>query len=336
MSKNNDLKSKNTKGLIKKINRDINSSISKISGLPKIEIDNFSSEDLKTEVIPMLEEAKERVSNIEEITNNLLAIRKEILDPVNKTIQQNSKLSNYFSIFGIVIGLIGIFLAMESNLDYFFKSVDQTLSQSFLYESTHTENIPSQSNSIEVLPKENSIRNQSIEATPDFKEVIIPPGTSEESAETQVHNSKKEEYFYKSCGSSILNSQTIVLCLLCLLISVEIIGLILKPRFLRGLVIQVINHDGTSGRPITAILRTHAFNKWFVPFYPETAYIDSILFIAKRRNITSFIIKDTNVKRIYIDNTELDKSKENNFLIGSELKIETKSNFYKKYKLIGI
>ncbi|KPA09663.1 hypothetical protein MHK_010133, partial [Candidatus Magnetomorum sp. HK-1] len=79
------LKIKNSKALLKKMNRDINDSISKISCLPKIEIESFSSEVLKAELIPMLEETKNRVSNIEYITNNMLAIRKELLEPVNET-----------------------------------------------------------------------------------------------------------------------------------------------------------------------------------------------------------------------------------------------------------
>jgi len=348
MSKNNDLKKKDTKGFIRKINRDINNSISKINGLPKIEIDNFSSEDLKTELIPMLEEAKERVRNIDEITNNLLAIRKEILDPVNKTIQKNSKLSNYFSIFGIVIGLIGIFLAVESNLDNFFTLVDQThysQSQSPLEKSSRTENISSHSQSIEAIPedkkieifplstKEDSNRNQSIEATTDH----ITSCTIEEAVETQALNSKIVQECYDGYGGSIFNSQAILLYLLYLLISIEIIGVVLKPRFLKALVIKFIKSlDGTQGRPNTIHLRTHAFKKWFVPFYPETIYIGNILFIAKRRNNISFIIKDKNVKKIYIDNIERDKSKENILLIGSELKIETNSNFYIKYELTSI
>ena len=302
MSKNNDLKTINSKGLLKKINRDINDSISKISCLPKIEVENFSSQVLKAELIPILEEAKNRVNNIKHITNNLLAIRKEILEPVNDTMQKNSKTSNYFSIIGLLLAMIGIFLSIQSSFDGFFL-VDQSP-------------LPSYSKS-----------------KSDIEIEISPRPIEEDSPETLSKTVNKNLLLSRQ-----IYLKTIINCLILLQFIVYILGLIYKPRFLSSLAITCTNYSqNVKHRPTTFLLRTNYVKRWLIPFYPETIYMGNILFKAKRKNKISFIVKDKDVKKIYIDEgIELEKSKEHFLLIGSVLKIESRFHNLKKYELFRL
>lgn len=103
-------KSANLDGL----KEDIEASIRTVKDIPKITTDSFSSESLKAELIPILEEGKSRISNIEDISKNIDAVRNEIINPVNKIIEDTSRPNLWFSLFSIFIGLVGVILTINS------------------------------------------------------------------------------------------------------------------------------------------------------------------------------------------------------------------------------
>lgn len=99
---------------LKDIKKSINDSIDKVINIPKIEVDNFSTQQLKDEVIPLLKDAEKRIYDIEAITDNINGIKNEIINPVNATIKDNAKQSNWLAWIGIISGLTGVFLTLFS------------------------------------------------------------------------------------------------------------------------------------------------------------------------------------------------------------------------------
>lgn len=96
------------------LKNDIDISIKTIENIPTIKTDSFSSSKLKEELIPILEEGKTRISNIEKITNNIDAVRGEIIEPVNKILLSSQRSSTKLSVVSLIFGLIGIFLTIYS------------------------------------------------------------------------------------------------------------------------------------------------------------------------------------------------------------------------------
>jgi hypothetical protein len=112
-----------------KIKKSINDSIDKVINIPKIEVDNFSTQQLKDEVIPLLKDAEKRIYDIENINDNINSIRNEIIDPVNATIREKSEQSNWLSWIGIISGLIGIILTLYSFFSQKIMLSDKTLTE---------------------------------------------------------------------------------------------------------------------------------------------------------------------------------------------------------------
>lgn len=88
----------------------ISNSISKVEGIPEIKVGSFETVELKNEVVPLLEEARSRLSDLEYINDNLDGIRNEIIRPVFGVINAKSKYSNVLAILGIFFGAIGVVL----------------------------------------------------------------------------------------------------------------------------------------------------------------------------------------------------------------------------------
>ena len=84
--------------------------------LPDIKVDGFSTQNLKKEIIPLLKDAEKRIYDIGVINSNINGIRNEIIDPVNASIKEKSKKSNWLAMIGIVSGLIGLILTLHSFL----------------------------------------------------------------------------------------------------------------------------------------------------------------------------------------------------------------------------
>ena len=95
---------------------DIDASIEAVRGIPKISTESFSSDHLKTEVIPILEVCKQRVTNIEGLTQNIDGIRDEIIRPVNRIIKASARINTWLSVFGFLVGIVGIILTISSYL----------------------------------------------------------------------------------------------------------------------------------------------------------------------------------------------------------------------------
>lgn len=100
---------------LEKLKNDIEDSIKTIN-IPLITTESFSSAKLKEEIIPILEEGKKRISDVEHIADNIDAVRNEIINPVNEIIKNTSKPNLRFSIFSFIIGIIGIVLTINSYL----------------------------------------------------------------------------------------------------------------------------------------------------------------------------------------------------------------------------
>jgi len=322
MSKKTSLKNKNTKSLIHKIKKDIDVSISKISSLPKIEIENFSSKRLKDKLIPMLEEAKDRVVNIEEISKNFLTIREEFIGPVNETIQKNSKFSNYFSICGIIIGLIGLYLTIQSDFNFI-----PVLKKNILtYQNS--ENVPIINNDSQ---SKSEIKNNPLPSNTDNPEDITTFQSKTKLTENLVPGSgyvnKEQVSFYKPSNTTENNIIYLIMVL------TIIIGMIYKPRFPNSL---FVSYSKDSFPRSVTTLNTNFFMKWLLPFYPESKYIGNIRFVAMRKNKISFSIKDKDINKIFIDGIEqVEPIKKLRLSLGSELKID-KTSCSLKYDVISI
>ncbi len=102
---------KNTNDL-QSLKKAIDASVNAVASIPPV-----SSQDVIDQVLPILNEAKKRVEQIETISNEIDAVRNEIIFPVKETIQQTSRINFWFSIFGMAIGAIGLCLTLYS----FFK-----------------------------------------------------------------------------------------------------------------------------------------------------------------------------------------------------------------------
>jgi outer membrane protein OmpA-like peptidoglycan-associated protein len=103
------------------LRKTIDESIDLVRGIPRVATDNFSTEDLKDEVIPMLERAKyaifkskKRFDQLEKLSREIDTIRDEIIEPVTSTIRKSSNLNSWFSILSLTIGVLGALLAIGS------------------------------------------------------------------------------------------------------------------------------------------------------------------------------------------------------------------------------
>ena len=114
---------------LKEIKKSILDSIDKVFNLPKVEVGDFSTEKLKDEVIPLLKDAERRIYDIEVINDNINGIRNEIINPVNATIKQKSKRSNWLAMIGIISGLIGLILTLYLFLFPKTRLAEETLTE---------------------------------------------------------------------------------------------------------------------------------------------------------------------------------------------------------------
>jgi len=89
----------------------INDAINKISSIPFFKVENVSSDELKDSLIPILDRAKKRVSDIEYINQGLDSVRGEIIEPVNKIIKDSSKPSIAIGKWGLWLGGFGILIS---------------------------------------------------------------------------------------------------------------------------------------------------------------------------------------------------------------------------------
>jgi hypothetical protein len=96
--------------------KNIDDSIAKVQEIPIIQIGDFSSEQLKREIVPLLQSAKDRTTQINDIVERINGIRNEIINPVNEAIGRAARPSVWFGITGVGGTLIGIALTLYAGL----------------------------------------------------------------------------------------------------------------------------------------------------------------------------------------------------------------------------
>ncbi len=101
---------------IKQLLASIDDAINKVDAIEYFATKKISSDQLKQELIPVLQAAKKQVFEIEYINKNLDAVRNQIIDPVNKIIQRSSEPSLKLSKWGLWIGIVGIVVPLLSVL----------------------------------------------------------------------------------------------------------------------------------------------------------------------------------------------------------------------------
>ncbi len=94
------------------LSESINDAIQQIRDIPEFRVSNVSSEGLKNSLIPILESANKRVSDIEYINKGLDAVRGEIIEPVNRIIGDSSKPSIAIGKWGLWFGGFGILISV--------------------------------------------------------------------------------------------------------------------------------------------------------------------------------------------------------------------------------
>jgi len=99
---------------LKQIGENVDNAIKVINELKSIQVDNFSTDELKNNIIPILDDAKKRIIELEEIYSAIDSVQKSIIKPVNRLIKNASKHSNFLGIFGLIIGIIGFLLTIKS------------------------------------------------------------------------------------------------------------------------------------------------------------------------------------------------------------------------------
>nr|VFK54087.1 MAG: hypothetical protein BECKTC1821F_GA0114240_10046 [Candidatus Kentron sp. TC] len=95
-----------------RLTQTIDESYERINSIPKVETDHFSTETLKSEVLPILHSAKDRICDISTVIENLNSVRSEIIDPVRGIVDQYYKVTKKSSVWGFAIGLFGMFLSV--------------------------------------------------------------------------------------------------------------------------------------------------------------------------------------------------------------------------------
>lgn len=105
----------------------IEESKEKIRNFPQFSTPDISSEDLKDQLLPILEEAKdtlnkskERYQKLERLNQDIDTIRDEIISPVNNKIETTNKKTNrsnfWFGVLGLLIGLVSMIFSFVKSI----------------------------------------------------------------------------------------------------------------------------------------------------------------------------------------------------------------------------
>lgn len=96
-------------GSISKLTEAIDDSIQKVNDIPVFTIGEISDQTIKNQLLPTLEQAKQRINDIDEVQQKLNAIRNEIILPVKDEIQGTAKANKILSMYALAIGIVGVF-----------------------------------------------------------------------------------------------------------------------------------------------------------------------------------------------------------------------------------
>ena len=97
---------------LEEIKKSIKDNINTVYTIPPFTYGNYSDTQLKADIIPLLENAMNRICGFEKINASLDEIRYDIINPVNETIQKNQEKSKLLAYLGIFSGLVGVFLTV--------------------------------------------------------------------------------------------------------------------------------------------------------------------------------------------------------------------------------
>jgi len=92
---------------IKRLNNSIEELSRMIRGIPYFATEKITSDQLKNELTPILDDVKKNLSELDHISQNLEAVRNQIIDPVRGIIQESSELNKW----GFVVGVLGIVIS---------------------------------------------------------------------------------------------------------------------------------------------------------------------------------------------------------------------------------
>lgn len=106
---------------IEQLNQSIDELVERVKQIPLIKGEKFDSEELKQKVLPILNNAKDRLADFDKINENIEGVRNEIINPVVKTIKEKSKSNTVFSIISLLFGIAGIVLTVYTTFagEYF-------------------------------------------------------------------------------------------------------------------------------------------------------------------------------------------------------------------------
>ena len=90
--------------------------IDKINNIPYFDIKTASSEQLKATLIPILKNARTRVSQLKHLYKSIDGVRNEIIEPVNRIIKETAEPGLRISQWGVRVGWIGIVLTFVTIL----------------------------------------------------------------------------------------------------------------------------------------------------------------------------------------------------------------------------
>ena len=98
---------------IQELKDEINQALKEVNSIPEnIKIDGFNSKEFKKKTSSLLSDAMTGVKQVETVYNSLDSIREEIIKPVNKKIQKNSRNSDQLAWIGIWSGILGMVLTI--------------------------------------------------------------------------------------------------------------------------------------------------------------------------------------------------------------------------------
>jgi hypothetical protein len=111
---------------INKLKSAVDATIEEVESIPTFTTTvgdkSWSSEALKSSIMPHLMRSLERIGDIENVSNQIDSVRNEVINPVKNLIEKNDKKNSVFAWVGIALGVLGLMPIIYNYVEDFFSS----------------------------------------------------------------------------------------------------------------------------------------------------------------------------------------------------------------------